>query len=107
MDSEKAIEKKLNEAVKKLGGWSIKLLPFQFNGLPDRLLLIPGGHVIFVEVKSEKKKPEPLQLWVHKKLRNLGFKVYVIDTFELLNKLMYDIQTISVSGFHDQTHNRE
>lgn len=101
MDSEKVIESKLQQAVKKLGGWCIKLLPFLLNGLPDRLILLPGGSVVFAELKSTGKKAKPLQVWVHNKLRKLGFKVYVIDSIEQLNKCIHDLQTISVSGIHD------
>jgi hypothetical protein len=85
MDSEKIIEKKLNEDIKKMGGLSLKLITSFLNGLPDRLCLLPGGRLFFIELKSQKKKPEPLQTYWHKKLIALGFDCYVADTFEKLN----------------------
>jgi len=84
MDSEKLIEKTLNDEVKKLGGWSLKLPCVYVAGLPDRLVLLPGGVVFFAELKSTGKKPTLLQKKTHERLRLLGFDVYVIDTLELL-----------------------
>lgn len=79
IQSEKLIERKLNEHVKRKGGLSIKLLPFQFAGLPDRLILLPGGIVKFVEVKTTGQKLRPIQERVHKLIRDLGFEVLTID----------------------------
>lgn len=79
IESEKKIEKALSDEVKQKGGICLKLLPSLFNGLPDRLCLLPGGKCIFVEVKTTNEKPRKLQKVVHKKLETLGFKVYTID----------------------------
>ncbi len=87
IDSEKLIEKKLFEEVKKLGGWAIKMVATHITGLPDRLCLLPGGKVLFVEVKTTGKKPTKIQSVVHEKLRGLGFRVDVIDSLEGLNEL--------------------
>ena len=81
-ESEKANEKLLNVEVKKLGGWSIKISSALISGLPDRLILLPGGHLYFVEMKSEGKKPSAIQKIIHRKLIRLGFEVWVIDTKE-------------------------
>jgi hypothetical protein len=80
ISSEKIIEAHLGKEVKKLGGLSIKLITMHFLGLPDRLVLLPKARLFFVELKSTGKKPEKIQLYVHKQLRELGFEVYVIDT---------------------------
>lgn len=77
--NEKLIEKKLVAAVAKALGIALKLLPFLFTGLPDRMVLMPGGRIWFVEIKTTGKKLSPRQEIVHKMLQNLGFKVYVID----------------------------
>ena len=77
--SEKVVERYLNEKVRKAGGLSIKLLPFLFRGLPDRMCLLPGGLVIFFELKSKGETPTPIQLSVHRRIRNLGFRVEVTD----------------------------
>ena len=89
-ESEKVLERNLNKEVKNLGGWSIKILSNFITGLPDRLVLIKG-RAYFVEVKSEGKKPSPIQRVVHKKLEVLGFPVRVIDTTEKLNNFIKGI----------------
>jgi len=76
---EKHIEQKLIRAVRAAGGLAIKLMSPGFDGMPDRLVLLPGGRMAFVEVKAHGMKPRPLQLKRHEMLRRLGFKVYVID----------------------------
>ena len=73
---EKQTERK--EAVTAAGGWAIKLLSTT-NGMPDRLVMMPGGHVGFVEVKSPGQKPRKLQIRRHVRLRHLGFPVFVLD----------------------------
>lgn len=91
LESEKAIERKLVERVKKAGGLCIKLLTSQYIGLPDRLCLFPGGKIIFVELKSTGQKPRKIQVFVHNKLRDLGFQVEVIDSIEGVEKLVIEI----------------
>lgn len=87
-ESEKLIEAKLREAVKKRGGIAIKLLAQFHRGLPDRILLLPGGRAFFVELKSTGCKPGLLQTKAHEMLRSLGFSVYVIDTTYKVSELM-------------------
>jgi len=87
-ESEKLIEAKLREAAKKRGGIAIKLLSQFHRGLPDRLLLLPGGKAVFVETKSTGKKPGALQLKAHQMLRALGFDVYIIDSTKAVEDLM-------------------
>jgi hypothetical protein len=90
-ESEKNLERKLVAEVKTLKGWAIKLLPFQVTGLPDRLCLLPGGKAYFVEMKSEGKKPTLMQTIIHKRLAELGFKVWVLDTTEKINNFIKEI----------------
>jgi hypothetical protein len=73
---EKDIEQKLVTAVKAAGGLALKFISPGYDGVPDRL---PGGRIAFTEVKAHGVKPRPLQLRRHELLRQLGFKVYVID----------------------------
>lgn len=82
IDSEKLVERKLVELVKLNKGMCIKLLCNHIQGLPDRLCLFPGAKLAFVELKTTGEKPKKIQLYIHKKLRNLGFKVFIIDTVQ-------------------------
>lgn len=76
---EKEIEAKLTKAAADCGGWALKLASPTVSGLPDRLVLLPCGVALFVEVKAPDQKPRPLQKVIHQKLRKLGFSVYVLD----------------------------
>lgn len=88
LESEKLLETKLKNGVEALGGVYLKLLPNFMSGIPDRLCLIPEGRVVFVELKTTKKRPKKIQLWVHAKLRKIGFRVEVIDTSEQIKNLI-------------------
>ena len=76
---EKTIERKLAVTVKKMGGICPKFVSPGLDGMPDRLVLLPGGRLAFVEVKAPGKKPRPLQIVRHEMLKRLGFAVYVLD----------------------------
>ena len=89
--SEKIIERHLVESTKQKGGLCIKLLSDYITGLPDRLCLLPGQKVIFVELKSTGAKPRKIQLFVHKQLKALGFRVEVIDSLAGVNSLLDNI----------------
>jgi len=60
--------------------------------MPDRLILLPDGHVAFAELKAPGKRPRPLQEARHRLLRSLGFKVYVIDKPEQIGGMLDEIQ---------------
>jgi hypothetical protein len=76
---EKTTERKLVNAIKKSGGLCPKFVSPGLDGMPDRLALFPGGKIAFVEVKAMGSKPRPLQVARHGQLRQLGFRVYVLD----------------------------
>ena len=90
---EKQIERKLTIAAKNMGGIAPKFTSPGFDGMPDRIVLLPGGHIGFVEVKAMGCKPRPLQLARHGLLRRLGFKVYVIDGEEQIGGVLDEIQS--------------
>lgn len=88
IESEKLLEKKLRVKIEELGGYCLKLLAIHVIGIPDRICLLPNGVVFFAEVKTTGKKPEKIQLLWHKKLRKIGFEVYVVDTSEQINEII-------------------
>lgn len=87
MTNEKTLEQKLKTVIRFNGGLYLKLLPFQCNGLPDRLCLLPGGVIFFAEIKSTGDKPRKIQTYIHKKIRKLGFKLFVIDTLDQIKEI--------------------
>ena len=88
---EKIIEKELARAVKAKGGIAPKFTSPGFDGMPDRLVLLPGGRMAFVELKAPGKKPRALQMARHRLLRRLGFKVYVIDEINQIDSVLEEI----------------
>ncbi|MEI3026143.1 MAG: VRR-NUC domain-containing protein [Ruminococcus callidus] len=94
---EKKIEQKLVTAVKKHGGICPKFVSPGFDGMPDRLLLLPHGRFAFVEVKAPNQKPRPLQLSRHRLLRQLGFQVYVLDALEDIDKIIKEVMSNEAS----------
>lgn len=79
-ESEKKIEKKLRLGVERLGGLCLKFPATFFAGIPDRLCIIPGGLVFFVETKGEGLTLRPRQLLVARKLESLGVRCYVANS---------------------------
>ena len=84
--SEKVFERTLSKYVDDIGGMAVKLLSQFLRGLPDRMFLLKGGTVVFVEFKSTGKKPTKIQEYVHKRIQALGFPVLVVDSVEAYEK---------------------
>lgn len=90
---EKYIEKQLIAEVKKLGGICPKFISPSFDGVPDRLVLLPRGRLAFVEAKAPSKKMRPLQVKRKRQLEQLGFLVYCIDSVEQIGGVLDEIQS--------------
>lgn len=90
---ESTIERKLVTEVKKRGGLAVKFLSPSFDGMPDRLVLLPGGSLAFVELKAPGKNLRPLQELRARQLAALGFRVYCIDSKEKIGGVLDAIQT--------------
>ncbi|BEM41620.1 MAG: VRR-NUC domain-containing protein [Serratia nevei] len=80
---ESTIERHLVAQVKAVGGTAYKFTSPGRRSVPDRLVLLPGGRVVFVECKAPGEQPRPDQVREHEKLRKLGFKVVVLDSKNL------------------------
>lgn len=93
MIREKEVEKKLVAAVKKMGGICPKWVSPGTDGMPDRIVLLPGGKIAFVELKAPGKKPRTLQIRRHEELRHLGFQVLVLDDPEKIGGILNAIST--------------
>ena len=88
---EKKIEQKLVKAVNKAGGICPKFVSPGMDGMPDRLVLMPGGCMAFVETKAPGKKPRLLQRYRHMQLRALGFQVFVVDAPEQIGEVLHAV----------------
>lgn len=91
---EKEVEQYLCKKVKKeLQGIAFKFVSPGFNGVPDRIVLVPMGRIYFVELKAPGKKLRKLQKWVCDLIRGLGFVVLEIDTKEKVEAFVREVQT--------------
>lgn len=79
MLDESKVDKYLARIVRKAGGVSLKFVSPGKAGVPDRIVVLPGGLVWFVELKAPRKKPRALQRAVMRKMRGLGCHVSTID----------------------------
>lgn len=93
MALEKTIEVKLMKAVKLMGGLAPKFVSPGMDGVPDRLVLLSGGKIAFVELKTDGKQPRPLQVRRKRQLETLGFSVYCIDRQEQIGGILDEIQS--------------
>ena len=86
--SEKEIENYLVRKIKIKKGIAYKFTSPGNSGVPDRLCLLPNGKIFFVELKSPGKKPRALQVNQIRKLTNLGQRVYVVDSKEMVDGVL-------------------
>jgi hypothetical protein len=88
---ENEIERRLAVSVKKMGGMAVKFTSPGLDGVPDRIVLLPGKKIAFVELKAPGKKPRPLQEKRMRQLKSLGFPVYVVDGIEQIGGVLDEI----------------
>lgn len=90
---EKSIEAELKKAVKSMGGICAKWVSPGIDGVPDRIVLFPGGRIGFVELKAPGKKMRPLQKKRKRQLESLGFLVFCVDGIEQIEEVLNAIQS--------------
>ena len=91
--SERDIEQKFVKAVKARGGLAPKFVSPGFDGVPDRIVLLPRGRIAFIELKAKGRKMRPLQVRRKRQLESLGFSVYCIDSPEQIGGILDEIQS--------------
>jgi hypothetical protein len=84
-------ELRLVKKTKEKGGKILKFTAPGERGYPDRIILLPGARVVWVELKKTGEKPEPLQLKRHRELRALGFEVYVSDSADAVDLIIEEV----------------
>ncbi len=89
--SEKAIERYLCNKVALAGGVCLKYSNPNKTGYPDRVAILPDGVTIWVELKSQGKKPGKVQAIRIESMRRLGHRVYVIDSKQGVDIMMSEI----------------
>ena len=80
---EKEIEEALKDTVTRHGGKCLKWVCPGWSGVPDRIILLPGGRVLFAETKRPKGgKISKMQQWWAEQLRHLGFQSVIVKDLE-------------------------
>ncbi|MBR5620622.1 MAG: VRR-NUC domain-containing protein [Clostridia bacterium] len=90
---ERDVENSLVGAVERLGGMCPKFVSPGLDGVPDRIILMPGARIAFAELKAPGKKMRPLQVKRKRQLESLGFRVYCIDRPEQIGGVLREIQS--------------
>ena len=88
---ESSIEKRLKDEIEKLGGKAYKFVSPGIVGVPDRIILLPGGRVIFIELKAPGKKMSVIQEHRAMELRALNFDVLCIDSVEKIKEMIRNV----------------
>lgn len=88
---ESTIEKALVKTVRHSGGLALKFVSPGWAGVPDRLILMPGGKAVFVETKAPGHVLRPLQVKRKRQLEALGFSVYCIDQREQIGGVLDEV----------------
>ena len=89
--NEKQIEQTLVRAVRRRGGICPKWVSPGLDGVPDRIIILPGGHIGFAELKAPGGKPRPLQKARIRQLRSLGCRVYTVDNVDMIGGVLDEI----------------
>lgn len=89
---ENKIERKLCEGVRHLGGRAYKLTSPGYAGLPDRLICLPFGRVVFVELKSPKGRLSKLQIHRIGELEKLKQDVWVLSNPEQVEAFLQEMR---------------
>lgn len=88
---ESKLERRLVKEVARIGGKAPKWVSTGNRGVPDRLVILPGGRTIYVEMKAPGKPLEPLQARWARILRDMGHQVYKIDSDEDIDLFINEV----------------
>ena len=91
MITERQIEQVLKRKVGQKGGLALKLVSPGFDGVPDRMVLLPGRRAVFVELKAPGQRMRPLQVKRKRQLESLWVSVYFLDSIEGIEVMLNEI----------------
>lgn len=88
---ERDIEKWLRDKIRQMGGIAMKFTSPGNDGVPDRIAILPGGQVWFIELKKDGETPTKIQEWQIERLRKLGCNVAVITGMEEARAWIWEV----------------
>ena len=90
---EVVVERRLAAAVRRMGGICAKWMSPGIDGVPDRIILLPGSKIGFAEIKAPGRDLRPLQKKRKSQLESLGILVFKIDDPEQIKEVLHEIQS--------------
>ena len=96
--SEKNVESYLRIKVRQMGGKAYKFVSPGNAGVPDRLVVIPGCEMFFVELKATGGKTTKLQDARIAELDRLGQTVFIADSKEDIDEILASAQRAKQNG---------
>ncbi|NHN33524.1 VRR-NUC domain-containing protein [Paenibacillus agricola] len=93
---ESTLERRLVREVERIGGQAPKWVSPGNRGVPDRLVILPDGRTLYVEMKAPGKPLSPLQAKWAKTLRELGHGVYKIDCNDGIDRFIAEVKANGV-----------
>ncbi len=91
MIRESQLERRFAFEVMRRGAWALKFVSPGMRGVPDRVVLLPGGRTVFAEIKRPGETPDELQKKRAKQLMALGFQVYCLDSYQAIDDFMTEV----------------
>ena len=88
MYRERDIEKYMTGRIERLGGVAFKFVSPGNDGVPDRLVLLPGGRILFIELKTKGGRVKPIQAWQQERLRRRGAEVHTVWSKAQVDELL-------------------
>lgn len=98
MDSEKRVEALLVSGVKQMGGVAYKFVSPGNSGVPDRIILMPGGKIYFVELKREDGQLTNLQKRQINRIRKMDCRVDVLRGMVEVSNFLLRLQADQLEG---------
>ena len=95
---ESKLEERLVQGVKRLGGRAYKFVSPGNVGVPDRMIVLPGGRIIFVELKTEQGTLSPMQRHQIRELQQLGATVWVVQGMQGVATTLGHLRTLVGEG---------
>ncbi len=97
MIREREVESYLIKRLKQHGLACIKFIPDQVNGMPDRLVILPGSRVLWVELKTKGGALSEIQKLRHRERKSQGHDVVVVWSKEQVDELVQSLASTSAT----------
>ena len=91
MERERDIEGYMRLKLKQQGALFLKWISPGNSGVPDRIAILPGGKVYFIELKKDGEAPRKLQVWQQNRLRRLGCDVRTVEGMDEARQFIEEV----------------